>query len=219
MITGTRDRFKEAPWYDPEQTVTVGGLGSIGSWLTFMLGRLVNKIYVYDFDVIEAHNLSGQLYGESHVGDSKSASIISISSDFNPNTVIAERGEFTKDSGVTPISFSCFDNMEARRYMFENWKDLDNPELFVDGRLTAEQLWVYAVTPDKIDDFEEYMFTDDEMEDLPCSFKSTTHISSMIASYMTVMFTNYLHNKQIEDIRELPLETTFTAPMTMQETT
>jgi len=216
-LVGSRDRFKEAPWFNPEQVVTVGGLGSIGSWLTFFLGRIVDKIYVYDFDVIETHNMSGQLYGQHHLNMEKSEATKSIASGFNPNTTIVERGKFEEGNGVNPICFSCFDNMEARKNMFESWLQLDKKELFVDGRLTAEQLWVYAVTPDREDDYRDYLFDDDEIEELPCSFKSTTHISSMIASHMTVMFTNYLHNKQIDNIRDLPLEVSYTASMTMQE--
>lgn len=217
-MSAYRDRFKEAPWYNPDIQVTVGGLGSIGSWLTLFLGRIVNKIYVYDFDEVEEHNISGQFYGGGDVGRSKQQAIRSSISEFNPDTRIVLRNRFTEDSGVTPISFACFDNMKARKYMYENWKDKDNRELFVDGRLTAEELWVYSVIPGREERYEEYLFSDDEIEDLPCSFKSTTHISAMIASYMTVSLTNYLHNQQIEDIRELPFETTYRAAMSMQTT-
>lgn len=215
-VSGSRDRFKEAPWYSPEMEVTVGGLGSIGSWLTFMLGRLVNTIYVYDFDVVESHNLSGQLYGRADIDREKAQAVKAIASDYNPSTKIRKRGKFEEDSGVTPVTFSCFDNMLARKHMFESWKQMDNRKLFIDGRLTAEQLWVYSVTPENQEQYSDILVDDDEIEELPCSFKSTTHISSMIASQMTVMFTNWLHNQQIEDIRDLPFEVTYTAPMVMQ---
>lgn len=216
-LSGSRDRIKEAPWYQPDQTVTVGGLGSIGSWLVFMLGRIINTIYVYDFDTVEEHNLTGQLFSKGNIGNSKAMATSSVAMEFNPNTSIIGRGKFEEGSAVTDICFAGFDNMKARRDMFDSWKKRESRELFVDGRLTAEQLWVYAVTPDREDEYEKnYLPTDDQVEELPCSFKSTTHISSMIASIMVIMFTNYRDYK--EDLREMPFETKFIAPLMLFET-
>lgn len=219
MITGVRDRFKQAMWFNPEVEVTIGGLGSIGSWLTIMMGRLVDTIYTYDFDLIEEHNLSGQLYGSKQIGKPKQKATEDINSSFNPNTKIIGRGTFKKGSGVTPITFACFDSMAARKLMFDSWMALgDQRNLYVDGRLTAEQFWAYAVVPGKEKEYlENYMFNDDEVDDLPCSFKSTTHISAMLASSMTVMFTNYLANNKITDIANFPFEVKYIAPLTRYE--
>jgi len=218
-MLGIRDRIKEAPWYNPDQKVTIGGLGSIGSWLTFMMGRIVNTIYVYDFDHVEENNLGGQLYGKHHISLDKSVATINSSKLYNPKTKIIPRGKFEEGSGVTPITFAGFDNMLARKHMFESWKSMENKELYVDGRLTAEQFWVYAITPDRIERYEkDYLPDDSEIPELPCSFKSTTHISAMIASVMTVMFTNYTNNKKFEEnISELPFETKYIAPINLFE--
>lgn len=213
-----RERFKDAFWYDPQVKVTIGGLGSIGSWLTIFIGRLVDNIYVYDFDRVENINLAGQAYGESHVSMYKAEAIKDMNeNDYNPTTTIHIRGKFEEGSAVTPICFSGFDNMLARKHMFESWKSRDDKEIFIDARLTAEEYWVYAVTPDKINRYQELLKDDSEIEELPCSFKTTTHISSMVASTMTVMFTNYLSNKKSEDIRNLPFQTIYRAPLNIYE--
>jgi hypothetical protein len=219
-MLGIRDRVKEAPWYNPNQRVTIGGVGSIGSWLSFMIGRIINTIYIYDFDKVEEHNLTGQLFGNAHIGLSKEEAVSNISKIYNPSTDIIFRGKFEENSGVTPITFACFDNMLARKHMFESWKSLDSKELYIDGRLTAEQFWVYAVTPDRIEKYENDFLPDDsEIPDLPCSFKSTTHISAMIASAMTVAFTNYTYNKKYgENILSLPFESKYIAPLNLYET-
>ena len=219
MGLGIRDRVKEAPWFNPDQKITIGGLGSIGSWLSLFMGRIVNTIYVYDFDTVEEHNLTGQLFGNAHIGMKKAEAVKNICRIYNPSTEIISRGMFKEKSGVTPICFSGFDNMKARHDMFNSWRSLKNRELFIDARITAEQFWVYAVTPKNEELFiNDYMPTDDQVEELPCSFKSTTHISSMVASTMTVLFTNYCQNKQIEeDIRELHFETKYIAPLNLYE--
>ena len=219
LALGLRDRVKEAPWFNPDQSVTIGGLGSIGSWLTLFMGRIINTIYVYDFDKVEEHNLTGQLYGMSHIEMKKDEAVSNVAKIYNPNTTIISRGKFEKGSGVTPICFSGFDNMLARQHMFDSWRSKEDREIFIDGRLTAEQLWVYTVTKENEDLFaKEYMPTDDQVEELPCSFKSTTHISSMIASIMTIAFTSYSLNKKIgEDISNINFETRYIAPLNLFE--
>lgn len=216
---GSRDKVKEAPWFEPNQSVTVGGLGSIGSWLTFFMGRIVNNIYVYDFDSVEEHNLTGQLYGSNDIGLTKYEAVTNIAKTHNPNTKIISRGKFNEGSGVTPICFSGFDNMLARKHMFDSWKSIKHREIFIDARITAEQLWVYAVTKATEERFDkDYMPTDDQVEELPCSFKSTTHISSMVASLMTVAFTNYTLNKKLgDDIANINFETKYIAPLNLFE--
>jgi len=216
-LDSIRDRVKEAPWYNPDQRITIGGLGSIGSWLCLLMGRLVNTIYVYEFDEIEAHNLTGQHFSFNEIGRTKTGACQEQATQYNPNTEIIGRGKFEEGSGVTPICFSCFDSMKARKDMFESWKKLDDREIFIDGRLTAEQLWVYAVTPGREEQYEKYLFSDDEVDELPCSFKSTSHISAMIASYMVTCFTNYCSNKKMDDMADLPFEISFTAPLFMFE--
>ena len=214
-MIGIRDRVKEAPWFNPDQSVTIGGLGSIGSWLALFMGRIVNNIYIYDFDTVEEHNLTGQLYGKDSIGLTKAECVKAFTSIYNPQTVVSSMGKFSERSAVTPICFSGFDNMLARKNMFESWKRHSKKEIFIDGRLTAEQFWVYAVTPDRIDLFEkDFLPTDDQVAELPCSFKSTTHISAMIASAMTVAFTNYSYNKKLnETIVDVPFETSYIATL------
>lgn len=211
-----RTRFSEAIWFNPIQKICIGGLGSIGSWLTFFMGRIVNSIYTYEMDLLEEHNLSGQLYGNHQIGQTKFKSIENTLSNFCPECTLTNYGEFKKGSAVLPITFTCFDSMLARKNMFESWKLLDDRELFIDGRLTAEDFWVYVVIPGREDEYEKYLFSDDEVDDLPCSFKSTTHISSMLASYMVTMYTNYISNRVYEqDITQLPFQIVFNAPLSM----
>ena len=75
--------------------------------------------------------------------------------------------------------------MQARKDMFASWceyveewkrsletEELEGPlidsykttPIFIDGRLTAEQLTIFCVTPDKIEDYKEHLFDDSEVE-------------------------------------------------------
>ena len=75
----------------------------------------------------------------------------------------------------------------------------DTP-IFIDGRLRAEQMQIFCVTPDKIEEYEKHLFDDSEVEDAPCTLKQTSHSAAMIASHMTAFFTNHLTNNNSGDI-------------------
>jgi hypothetical protein len=77
--------------------------------------------------------------------------------------------------------------------------------IFIDGRLTAEQFYIYVVTRDKVDRYKETLFPDSEAAMLPCGFKGTTHNSFMIASKMVAAYTNFCANLVTEEpMREVP---------------
>jgi hypothetical protein len=124
--------------------------------------------------------------------------------------------KYDSDSIKHRYMFSGFDNMQARKDMFNNfivyvnsWKEDGGSEtpIFIDGRLSAEQLQIFCVTPDKIEEYKKHLFNDDEVEDAPCTFKQTSHAAAMIASHMVGFFTNHYTNNVIgEIVRDVPFK-------------
>ena len=52
--------------------VTIIGAGATGSWLALSLAKLgIEDITVYDFDIVEEHNVPNQAFAISDVGTSK----------------------------------------------------------------------------------------------------------------------------------------------------
>lgn len=207
-------RFKSAPWLpEDETTVVVGGAGGIGSWLTLLLARATFKPIVYDFDKYERHNMGGQFCTEKDIGKFKTEALASNVKLFTGNYVSTFNRAYDRSSIKSMFMFSSFDNMQARKDMFESWVDAvaeypdieSIPHIFIDGRLSAEQLQIFCVTPDRIDDYREHLFDDDEVEDLPCTMKQTSHCAAMIASKMVGFFTNHMTNvKEGSDSRNVP---------------
>lgn len=224
-INVKQSRFSDADWFEPMQKlpIIVGGVGSIGSWLSLFLARAGAELYVYDFDNADEVNLAGQLYGTEHVGQPKTEAIKRVLSNFvgEGNYLAGQfnNEKYTKDTMSNNIVFSCFDNMEARKVMFENWveycKDSDDEiKLFIDGRLTAETYEVFFVTPDRIDKYRETLFSDAEAQDLPCSFKSTSHVAAGIAGAMFTGLSNHLANHHTGlDIREVPFKIDYSSQL------
>lgn len=215
-------RFKDAPWFPKEETnVIVGGAGGIGSWLTLMLSRAGFYPVVYDFDILEGHNLAGQLYTKSDAEAMvlKVDALKGLCKQFADTDITVMNEKYTKDSMSHHYVFSAFDNMQARKDMFEAWKEyvkewedfrniaeaedvanmsLEEP-IFIDGRLTAEQMQIFCVTPDLIAEYEKHLFDDSEVEDAPCTMKQTSHSAAMIASHMVGFFTNHMTNNAVKD--------------------
>lgn len=227
------NRFKDAPWFQTlgaEQCI-VGGAGGISSWLCLLLARAGFKIMVYDFDTIEHHNLGGQFYGISDIHKLKVNAlkdrIAEMGADYRIEAIPERFDEFAM---VHKYMFSGFDNMQARTVMFEMWYEkqvlksanrADN--IFIDGRLLAEQMQIFCITGDNqysIDKYrKEYLFDDSEVEDGPCSFKQTTHAATIIAGLMTGFFTNHITNiREGKVIRTIPFYTEYFIPLNLFST-
>ena len=192
-------RFKDASWYPIKESIIVGGQGGIGSWISFFLARVgFPEIHIYDKDTVEEGNISGQLFQISSVNKFKVDATEEIVNNFTSGSAIFPYNEwYDEESPVSEIMVAAFDNMKARKLMFNKWKEFmlesDKPCLFVDGRLLAEQYQIFAITKENYEWYEtEHLFDDSEVEDEACNYKQTTHFAAMIAANMTTLITNWL---------------------------
>lgn len=212
-VDETTSRFSGAIWYEEiqKQTVTLAGIGGIGSYVGFLLGRLKpQRLIIYDPDRVETVNMSGQLYGRSDVGSYKSTALANMIEEYAYySNIVALNQRFDDNSEATDIMICGFDNMEARRAFYEKWKqrvlsypaDSDNKKkcLFIDGRLAAEEFQVLSIQGDDERAMTEYenkwLFSDAEAEETICSYKQTTFMANMIASVMVNVFVNFVANQ------------------------
>lgn len=215
-ISPYKGRFKDAIWFDKLRTTTVMLLGSggIGSNTLFMLARIGCPIVVFDNDVVDDTNIGGQLFSTDKIGKLKTEAIIEICKAFSGNeSEIYPEGRYTESSYTNPVVIAAFDNMNSRKLSFNKWAEYVigcNEEqkkecIFIDGRLSAENYHIFCVLPGREDKYRETLFEDSEVEDLPCTLKSTTHCSMGIASDIVSILTNFMTNLVLEDdVREVP---------------
>lgn len=230
MVNEETSRFSSAIWFEKIKTLSpiIAGVGGIGSYVVYLLSRLhPNKMYIYDPDSVEAVNMSGQLYCHNDVGSTKVGAIkrmIMNYSNFYCTNTFSER--YTENSIAGPIMICGFDNMEARKVFFYKWLSFVNSMpiqdrkdcLFIDGRLAAEELQVLSIQGDDARAINEYeskwLFTDAEAEATVCSYKQTTFMANMIASYMVNVFVNFAANRSDEPPiipRDVPFLITYSA--------
>lgn len=212
LLDKKKSRFSDAVWAKnpKEYDIVIGGSGGIGSWLSFFLASIGYNLHVYDFDVVEEHNLGGQLFSINDCGMQKVEALNRNISNFRGETITTYNEKFTEDSLVSPIMISAFDNMEARKVMFEKWKSQEDRIAFIDGRMLAELGMYYCVTPETEELYIAELFDDSEVEQENCSYKSTTHCGAYIASQMTALVTNVIYNLVTGvAIRATPFKTNF----------
>lgn len=210
-------RFKDLMWYDPGfAEIIVGGTGGIGSWLSLLLARMGYTLHLFDDDVIDESNMAGQLYKLSDVGKNKADAMVKIIRDFSGNLDATANGRYTEESGTSDVVFSCFDNMSARKLMFEQWAADEDRKIFIDGRMNAETFQIFCVIKGREDAYREKLFDDSEVPDQPCSAKATSHTAAMLSGMMAAAFTNFVSNeKEGDEIKEVPFETNWTTALFM----
>jgi len=223
-IPNHHSRFKDLPWYKLASTtyVLIGGAGGIGSWTALLAARAGFKLMVYDADEIEEHNLGGQLYKRRQVKKHKTDALYEVVEEFASITLMNYCEMMDEDSPTNAICISAFDNMKARKAMFENWEKIysgDHRAIFIDGRLNAEQMWIYCVpggrkSKGKQDAYKGLLFDDSELIDEPCTAKQTSHSAAMIASHIIGFLTNHMTNvANNTSERTVPFEWTYFTPM------
>lgn len=227
LISEETSRFNSAIWFDKtrKQDVTIAGLGGIGSYVVFMLSRLdVNTMTLYDPDIVERVNLSGQLYNSNQIGDYKvDAAANMIENYSNYYSFVAKHEKLDENSMISKVTICGFDNMKARKDAFRNWTNfvarLPEEErgecLFIDGRLAAEELQVFCIKGDDTDGerrYEPYLFSDSQAAPTVCSYKQTTFMANMIGSIIVNLFINFVANQCNPLIdRDLPFYTEYNA--------
>lgn len=215
-VDNRKVRFSDALWANTPEFLVIGGVGGIGSWLALYLARIGHKLYLYDMDTIDETNMGGQLYGINQIGTNKAVAIkANIHTFCGDDAAVTTFERYTEEEGmISNIMFSCFDNMKARKLMFEKWASNEDRELFVDGRMLAEVGMVYVVQKGQEEEYAKTLFDDAEVEEAPCSFKSTSHCGALISSLMVSGFNNYMANRKAGfNDRIVPFKTDFELPL------
>lgn len=200
------ERFKDAIWFSdiPLYTVHLIGCGGIGSWTAMFLSRIGFNLYIYDNDIIDNTNLSGQFFTRDDIGHNKATAISTLCDKFDGKNhhAIPFKFNYNGDNAPYDIIISAVDNIETREYLFHIYNKLKaNVDiLFIDGRLSAEfwQLFVLHRNSNSydIDMYRESLDQLNNLDDDPCTFKQTSHIAAMLAANIVTIITNYITNKK-----------------------
>lgn len=232
-IDPATSRFSGTVWFAAmgQMRVTLAGLGGIGSYVGYNLGRLgLDTLFMFDDDIVERANMSGQFYDANDIG-SKKADALAAKLELYTTTgnLYAVNKKFTNDDPPSDIMICGFDNMEARKMFFNSWlnrviRKVDEEKskcLFIDGRLDIDTLQVFCITGNdryNIDRYKkEFLFSDEESESVVCSLKQTSYMACMIGSVITNLFVNFIGNS-MNPIYRLPFFTYYNSQIMQWKT-
>lgn len=228
-VVETTSRFSSALWFNivQQQDIILAGLGGIGSYVAFLLGRVrPRKLVMFDSDIVEIGNMSGQMFTSNDVGEYKVRAAFEKLNSYSNYYARYVTLRYSSSSETTNIMICGFDNMEARKVFYENWKRhvsyMPQSEkgkcLFIDGRLAAESFQVFCIKGDDTYYQEVYerdwLFSGDEADATVCSYKQTSYMANMIASIMNNLFINFCAN-QADPLfpRDVPFLTSYEGDM------
>ena len=195
--------------------INIIGCGATGSWLTFFLLKMGFKnIHVYDYDVIEEHNIPNQMFKESQIGNTKVDSIKKIyKSFFNDedelkrltihNTKITENNA----NALTDVVFCCVDDMLARKYIYEMCFKYGMTEYYSESRISIYGAYLYSLSKESSKEDREWyegrFYENEDAEVSHCGVSQTALPASINVVTIMIMnmigwFTENKFNRRIE---------------------
>lgn len=123
------------------------GCGSVGSTVATMLARSgVTNFVLYDFDIVEGHNIVNQMFRLADVGRNKAEALLDLMCEINPDiaqssTVFNEGWHGERLSGFV---FMCVDSMKTRQEIAKSNMANHSVKAMFDFRTRLEDAQHYA---------------------------------------------------------------------------
>ncbi len=134
------DTSKVLEYFDPSEyrfAYNVIGCGAIGSHVCEQLTRLgITEVHIYDFDTVEAHNITNQMFCDSDIGMSKVDACEAAMKAINPEITVYKHPEgLTPPYVINGICILCVDNIDLRREIVKANQFNPNCAAFLDFRM------------------------------------------------------------------------------------
>ena len=150
------DLSKCYDFFQPESVdarIHIIGCGSVGSTLAELLVRNgLTKLTLWDFDHVEAHNVSNQMFRHKDIGRLKVDALRDLLVEINPEAEddIVVQPDGWKGKLLSGYLFLCVDNIDLRREIVERHMDSPNVRAVFDFRTLLTSAQHYAA------DWQEY---------------------------------------------------------------
>lgn len=205
------DCTKHYEYFNPTEVIDnihIIGCGAIGSTVAENLVRLgITKIHLYDFDVVNPHNVANQMFNDKDIGLPKVLALKTILQNINPEVQVTVHPKgYTSHNVKNGHIFLCVDDIELRKRIVEEASLSNYVKSFLDFRmgLSDAQHYARANTPDEITALLETMsFTNEEARrEMPVSACGTNlnilPTVRVIVGYGIANFINYIKGSKLK---------------------
>lgn len=209
------DLSKCYEYFQPEKMdarVHIIGCGSVGSTVAENLARSgVTKFTLWDFDIVEPHNLANQMFRQKDIGTTKVDALLDILCEINPDIKDDTKlqAEGWKGQQLNGFVFLCVDNIDLRMEIVQKHMDSPYIKAMFDFRTRLEDAQHYAADWSdfkmKKDFLASMNFSHDEAkEETPVSACNVTlsvcPTVRIICAYGVANFMNFWNGKPIKKL-------------------
>ena len=193
--------------------VTVIGAGAIGSATVVTLAKMgCSNITVYDADDLADHNVPNQMCLVDRVGQPKVDALAELV-EMLTGTQIKPVSSNYRGQRLEGVVVSAVDSMTARQMIWKSVKLKKSVTLFIDARMGAEILRLYALRPTDLDACEFYeanLYDSEEAEQLPCSARSIIYCPAVAGALIAAQVKAFtvgepVHREVLFDIPRMKL--------------
>lgn len=209
------DLSKTYEFFNPNDIgcrVNIIGCGSIGSTLAENLVRFgITNIALFDFDVVEPHNIANQMFQYSDIGKPKVRAVAENLMNINPSCAkdlsIFDKGY--KNQNLSGYVFLCVDSIELRQKIVKANKYNNCIRAMFDFRTRLTDAQHYAANWGKSSDIKNFLasmdFTHEEaLESTPVSACNVTLSVAptirMIVAAGVANFINFVIGKELKNV-------------------
>ncbi len=201
------DYIDQLDFFNPKEfgyTVHVIGAGGIGSIVATLLGKNgVKNVSVWDDDYVEAKNIPGQVpYGIHDIGTAKVEALRHYFERQCMDSTLEVHNETVTDETVFDgIVVSGVDSMKSRYAIWEAVKhEPYMVPLYFDLRVGGENVLLLTVDPldeDSIARYEQHLFPDSEVLDLPCSARANAHTPTTVGCFFIAQLQKFSRGEPV----------------------
>jgi molybdopterin/thiamine biosynthesis adenylyltransferase len=200
--------FDPAVWGD--RRVDILGCGASGSHLGQEIGRLgVENLHLWDFDLVEAHNIANQLYPQAALGRNKAVVLAeSLYAATGIQPVVHEQRVVgpaeTPDDELGEVAFLCLDSMSSRSSVVIDRLQMNGvTQLVVDPRMGVEELRIYNFNPNRMMEVRSWRDTitpDEDSAENACQARTTIGGTAAVLAGLAVhQFLQWYRHEIVRD--------------------
>jgi molybdopterin/thiamine biosynthesis adenylyltransferase len=188
------------PGVMPNPPIHIVGCGGIGSWTALALAKMgLNKLRLWDDDVVEEENIGCQAYGRDNVLEHKVVALaqLILQQTVGEVEIRTATERVTKATELNGIVIAAVDSMASRKMIFENCKKRSEVSLMIDGRIGGELIKVYTLTPHnpRHQRFWDIMWHSDRNSSrLPCTGRQVVYVGLTIGAFIAEAVARYLRD-------------------------
>jgi hypothetical protein len=132
-----------------DKRVDVIGAGATGSRIVLSLAKLgIANIHVWDFDIVESHNIANQAFGRADIGKPKVEALQQLVKDQTGLTINIHNEKVDGTQELGDVVFVLTDTMASRKQIWEKGIRFKmRTKLMIETRMGADEGRCYTICP------------------------------------------------------------------------